>query len=97
MKGCRAQVEVDETGACDFDLLQPVGVGQLFCDGGSDVARAATRRLREPHRNVGREVPVRGITGALYRALHREPPGGVGEVGQAGQSVVEKFRYRGLH
>jgi hypothetical protein len=38
-----------------------------------------------------------GITGAFNRALGRELPGRVGEFGQAGQSVVEEFRYRGLH
>ncbi len=97
VEGRRAQVEIDETGAGDLDLLQLVGVRQLLRDGGSDIAGAAARRLGEPHRNVGCEVTMRGIAGALDRALSLEPPGRVSEVGQAGQSVVEKFRYRGLH
>jgi hypothetical protein len=58
---------------------------------------SAARRLGDPHRNVGCEVSMSGITGAFNRALGRELPGRVGEFGQAGQSVVEEFRYRGLH
>ena len=38
-----------------------------------------------------------GITRTLDRALRREPPGRVGEFGQVGQGVFEKFRNRGLH
>jgi hypothetical protein len=97
VKSRRAEVEIDEPGPGNLDLLDLVGVGQLLHDGGSDVTGAAARRLGDPHRNVGCEVSVSGITGAFNRALGRELPGRIGEFGQAGQSVVEEFRYRGLH
>ena len=97
VEGGRRQVEIDETGAGDLDLLQLVGLGDLLDDGRGQVARAAARRFCEAHRDVGREVTVRGIAGALDRALGREVARRVGEFGQAGQGVVEKFRYRGFH
>ena len=88
MEGRRAQVEIDETRAGDLDLIQLVGIGQLLHDGGGNIAGAAAGRLGEPHSDIGCEVPVSGVTGALDRALGCETTGSVGEVGQAGKRIV---------
>ena len=97
MERGRAQREVDEARAGDLDLFEFVRVCDLFDDGCREVARTAARRLREPHGDVGCEVPVRGIAGALDRAFSRKVSRRVGEVGQAGNGVVEEFCYRGFH
>ena len=57
----------------------------------------AASRFREPHGDVGCEVPVRGIAGALDRAFGGEVSRRIGEVRQAAQGVVEEFCYRGFH
>ena len=97
VKRLGAQVEIDEPGPGDLDLLELVGFRKLFRDGRGDVTRAAPGGLGEPHGQVGGEVPVSDVPGALDRALGLEPSSRFGEVGQAGQSVVEEFRYCGLH
>ncbi len=97
VKSRRTQIEIDKTGAGDFDFLQLLRLGDLLDDRRGEVARAAACGLRESHRDVGCKMAVRGIPRALDRALGCEAPCRVGEFGQTGQSVVEKFCYRGFH
>ena len=75
------QVKVDETRPGDLDFLELIRFRNLLDDCRRQVSRTAPRRFGEPHRDVGCEIAVRRITGALDGAQHRKVADGVGQFG----------------
>ena len=67
--GCCGDKEVDKPGTCNLDLLDGGVCGQrgddLFCE----CARAGLRGLAQHHGDIGREIAMAGVTGALDHGL----------------------------
>jgi len=92
--GRGGQVEVDESGARHLGARQQGTRRERRHDGGRQLARVAACRLREAQREVGGELAVLAVAGALDH--HRGRCGHLrehapGELGQGGQQQLLEF------
>ena len=82
MKRAVAHVEVDEAGTGDVDLVDEITCRQRVDDRLRDGARVAAHGLRQPHRDIGREVAVTRVARTLDRGADRGDLGRSAEIGQ---------------
>ncbi len=83
--------KVNKAGPGDLDLVDQFTRRQLIDDHRRDLARTFAKRFREAHRDVGREVAVPRVPGALDSCPDRRHFRYLSEVRQAANGLLYKL------
>ena len=97
MPGNCTQVEIDESGAGNLDLVDGVALSEPGDYSLGQRARITVRRLGQAHRDVAREVTVARVARSLQGAYGREFCGVLLDIRQCGERVVNRLCDQGLH
>ena len=90
------EVEVDETGACDFDLLNRGVLGHMGNDGLGDLARGAVSQLGGLQGHGGGPLAMRSVSRSLDSAIVKFKCGKVaGLLGRSKRSAYQLFNLLG--
>ena len=88
--GRRAQVEVNEAGPRNLDLVEFAACADMLDDLAGQVSRTAASRFRKPHCDIRREVPMALVPGALDRRGDVDSVQRIGEFRQLGQRGAQQ-------
>ena len=92
VKGCEAQVKIDEPRPGDFDLRDIGIVRECVDNARRDVARTLARRLCKPHGDVAGKVAMAGIASTLNRTFNCQTGRCFRQLRQAGKGILEELR-----
>ena len=87
----RRKVEVDETGACNLDLLDRCILGKMRHDRLGDLARRAVRKLCGLHGKRGGPLTMRRVGGTLESIIIELECGQLAGIDSGSKSIAQKL------